>query len=81
MPLRPGATRYHGIVLNNLEAREFKNQEKRLRKQIDCGNYQAALEVLAEIKSFAGEDEVNRRIFEKIRRDADARWKRTWESS
>lgn len=78
MHLESGSTRYHGIILNNYEAREFRNMEKRLRRQIDCGHTWAVQDILTEIKEYAGDSETNRQVFEEIRRDADARWKRTW---
>lgn len=81
MHLESGFTRYHGIILNKFEAREFRNMEKRLRSRIDCGHYRIAQKILTEIKSFAGDSETNRQVFEEIRRDADTRWKRTWGQS
>ena len=77
MPLARGFTSFHGIVLNGVEARDFRNMEKRLRNRIDGGHFVAAQDVLTEIKEFAGECEVNRQAFEAIRKDASDRWQRT----
>ncbi len=78
MPLKKGFTRLHGFVLNELESREFRNMERRLRRHVDRGSTLEAQSVLTEIKAFAGDHEMCRQLFETIRRDADARWQRKW---
>lgn len=78
MLLQTGFTHFHGIVLNKVEADVFRNKEKRLRNRIDRGHFEATQYVLKEIKEFAGESEVNRQVFEAIRKDASDRWKRNW---
>lgn len=78
MPLQQGFTRFHGIVLDGVTAREFRNMEKRLRSRIDCGHYTIAQQILLEIKQYAGDYEVYRQVFEAIRLDASNRWQRTW---
>jgi hypothetical protein len=78
MLLAPGYTRFHEVILDGLTAKEFRNMEKRLRKRIDCGHYTIAQRILSEIKQFAGDNEVNREVFEAIRKDASDRWQRTW---
>ena len=79
MPLFPGLTRVHGIVINGIAASYFRRMQRRLRNYIDKGHFEPAQGVLAEIKLFAGESEVNRQVFEAIRRDASERWLRNWE--
>lgn len=78
MPLQQGFTRFHGIVLDAITARQFRNMEKRLRNRIDCGHYRIAQQILAEIKCSAGEHQTLRQVFEAIRIDASTRWQRTW---
>jgi hypothetical protein len=48
---------------------------------LDLGLYRPAQLILTEIKAMAGEGDTNQQVFEEIRRDADTRWKHTWEHS
>jgi hypothetical protein len=78
MPLRRGFTRFHGYVLNEHEARHFRNMERRLRRKIDAGSPLEAQMMLTEIKAFVGDHEMYQQIFEAVRQDASDRWIAKW---
>lgn len=74
MPLASGYTRFHGCVMNKLEASEFKKLERRLRSQIDARKPIEAQSMLHEIKEFAGDHAEYQNVFEDIRKQAAQRW-------
>jgi hypothetical protein len=75
MPLKPGYTTFHGVVLNSCDADHFRQLQRRLRTSIDRRNLVLTRSELQGIKEFAGDLEDYRTIFEIIRRQAADRWR------
>jgi len=78
MPLKPGYTQYHGIVMLSLDAANFRRMERNIRRHIDSSYEMAADYWLNECNTFAQQREEYRHVFDRIRKDAAGRWLRTW---
>jgi hypothetical protein len=74
MPLRPGFTRFRGIIMNGVEADCFRRMTRKLQHYVDARQPVAAQQVLTEIKDFAGDHELYRPPFEILRHEHNERW-------
>jgi hypothetical protein len=78
MPLLPGFTQYHGIIMPCIEATMFRRMERHIRKHIDNGFENGASYWLDQCEQFAHDDEDQQLLCKLIRKDAADRWFRAW---
>ena len=81
MPLKLGFTRYRGMIMNGLNADEFRKKERSLRRYVDSRRPVEAQQVLQEIKDFAGEHQEHRQVFEILRQEYAQRWESNFGTS
>jgi hypothetical protein len=81
MLLIPGYTSLRGVVLNGVEADHFRSLIRQLKRHVDARRPVEAQQVLDKIKSFAGDSESYRQIFEIVRREEDERWRQLFRTS
>ncbi len=78
MPLKNGFTKYHGIIMNCIEAKIYRRMQRNIRRHIDNGFENGASYWLAQCEQYAPDHEEYRKLCKMIRKDAAERWLQTW---
>ncbi len=76
--LRPGCTRFCGVVMNGLEAERCRGFQRRIRRHIEQGHERKASFWFDQCKRSAGDDPDRLLVCENIRQDAARRWLDLW---
>jgi hypothetical protein len=76
--LRPGCTRFCGVVMNGLEAEHFRGLQRRIRRHIAQGHERKASFWFDQCRRSAGDNPDRLLVCEHIRQDAARRWLDFW---